>query len=213
MTLPSPAPPRRLRPDRRRDAIVDAALAVALRKGLASTTVRDVAAEMGTSSGLVHHYFASMDDVLAAACEKAAARDLDQSADTMRRAHDPVAALRGFFRTYAPVEGDWAFQLWLDAWAEAARRPALQETSRRLNLAWVALLQTSIEAGVAAGVLRCPDPRAAAWRIVSLLDGLALQLVAHPTTLRRREVIAWATASAERELGLQPGALTAAPRD
>ena len=54
-------------PADRRDAIVAATVSVAVRKGLASTTVRDVATEMGTSSGLIHHYFASMDDVLAAA--------------------------------------------------------------------------------------------------------------------------------------------------
>ena len=54
----------RMSPDRRREAIVDAALAVARRKGLAGTTVRDVAHEMGTSSGLIHHYFDSMDEVL-----------------------------------------------------------------------------------------------------------------------------------------------------
>jgi AcrR family transcriptional regulator len=198
---------RRLQPDRRRDAIVDAALAVALRKGLASTTVRDVASEMGTSSGLVHHYFASMDEVLAAAFEKAAARDLETSAAAMRDAADPPSALSRFVRTYAPVDGDWAFQLWLDAWAEAARRPALQATSRRLNLAWVALLQATIEEGVATGHFRCADPRGAAWRIVSLLDGLALQLVAHGTTLRRDEVAVWASAAAERELSMEPGAL------
>ena len=40
-------------------------------------------------------------------------------------------ALAAFFRTYAPADADWAFQLWLDAWAEAARRPAIQATSRR----------------------------------------------------------------------------------
>jgi AcrR family transcriptional regulator len=198
---------RRLAPDRRRDAIVDAALAVAVRKGLGATTVRDVAAEMGTSSGLVHHYFGSMDEVLAAAFEKAAERDLEASASAMAVAADPVAALRTFFETYTPVDKDWAFQLWLDAWAEAARRPALQATSRRLNLAWVALLEDTIRAGVDFGSFRCPDPRAAAWRIVSLLDGLALQLVAHGGTLARDEVNAWAARSAERELDLRPGVL------
>jgi AcrR family transcriptional regulator len=200
---------RRLPPDRRRDAIVDAALAVALRKGLASTTVRDVAAEMGTSSGLVHHYFGSMDDVLAAAFARAAERDLQQSAAAMQGASTPPAALTQFLLTYAPVDGDWAFQLWLDAWAEATRRPALQATTRRLNLEWVALLQATIEDGVEVGAFRCRDARGAAWRIVSLLDGLALQLVAHGTTLRRSEVIAWATEAAERELALEPGTLRA----
>jgi len=51
----------RMSPDERRAAILDAALTVMQRRGIAATTVRDVAAEMGTSSGLVHHYYASMD--------------------------------------------------------------------------------------------------------------------------------------------------------
>jgi AcrR family transcriptional regulator len=199
----------RLSPADRREAIVDAAIAVALHKGLASTTVRDVAAEMGTSSGLVHHYFASMDDVLAAAFERVAEQDLAASVTAMAAASSPLAALRVFFRTYAPADKDWAFQLWLDAWAEAARRPAVQATSRRLNLAWQELLARTIRAGTADGSFRCADPAEASWRILSLLDGLALQLVAHGTTIARRDVVAWASAAAERELGLERGALRA----
>jgi AcrR family transcriptional regulator len=198
---------KRMTPDQRREAIVEAALDVAVRKGLASTTVRDVAGQMGTSSGLIHHYFGSMDDVLAAAFERVAAQDLGLSAQAMGEASSPVEALRVFFRTYTPADKDWAFQLWLDAWAEAARRPAVQATSRRLNLEWKGLLERTIRAGVGAGTFSCGDPGAAAWRILSLLDGLALQLVAHGTTISRGEVVAWATGAAEGELGLAPGML------
>jgi AcrR family transcriptional regulator len=196
-------------PKERRDAIVAAALDVAVVKGLASTTVRDVAAEMGTSSGLIHHYFTSMDDVLAAAFELVATQDLGLSERLMAEASSPVEALRIFFRTYTPADKDWAFQLWLDAWAEAARRPAVQATSRRLNLEWQALLERTIVAGVGSGVFICADPAGAAWRILSLLDGLALQVVAHGTTISREDVVAWSTAAAERELGLAPGTLGA----
>lgn len=196
-------------PDRRREAIVSAALTVAVRKGLASTTVRDVATAMGTSSGLIHHYFDSMDDVLAAAFEQVAQQDLQLSAQLMGEAGDAVAAMRVFFRTYTPADKDWAFQLWLDAWAEAARRPAIQATSRRLNLEWQGLLERTIRDGVAAGAFRCNDPSGSAWRILSLLDGLALQVVAHGTTISRADVVAWATGAAERELGLGAGALAA----
>lgn len=197
----------RMAPGARRVAIVAAALAVARRKGLASTTVRDVAAEMGTSSGLVHHYFESMDDVLAAAFELVAAEDLRLTAASMAGASEPADALMRFFRAYAPAEADPAFQLWLDAWAEAARRPALQATSRRLNLAWHALLEETIRAGVATDRFRCADPVAAAWRILSVVDGLALQVVAHGTTITRQDAFAWAAGSAERELGLPAGSL------
>jgi len=198
-------------PDQRREAIVAAALEVAVRKGLASTTVRDVAAEMGTSSGLIHHYFESMDEVLAAAFERVAAQDLEVSARLMAEAASPVEALGVFFRTYTPADKDWAFQLWLDAWAEAARRPALQATSRRLNLEWQALLERTIRQGAADGSFACQDPSGAAWRVLSLLDGLALQVVAHGTTVTRDDVIAWSTAYAEVELGLGRRTLTAGP--
>lgn len=186
---------------------MDAALAVARDKGLAATTVRDVAAEMGTSSGLIHHYFASMDDVLAAAFERVALLDLVRSADLVAGAGTPRDAMRAFFSSYTPADNDWAFQLWLDAWAEAARRPAVQATSRRLNLAWQELVAGIIRDGVADGSFRCADPSAAAWRILSLLDGLALQVVAHATVISRAEVVDWATGAAESELGLTAGAL------
>ncbi len=63
--------------------------------------------------------------------------------------------------------------------------------------------------GWRAGAFVSADPAAAAWRILSLLDGLALQVVAHGTTISRVDVVAWATGAAERELGLRTGVLAA----
>jgi len=197
----------RMSAERRRDAIVDAALSVARRKGLAATTVRDVASEMGSSSGLIHHYFETMDDVIAAAFERVAGQDLVETEALLRDAGDPTEVVRGFLSSYAPVGEDWAFQLWLDAWAEAGRRPALREVSGRLNLAWAAMLERAIRAGVADGEFRSDDPAGAAWRILSVVDGLALQVVAHQTIVDRSDMLAWASLAAERELGLTPGTL------
>lgn len=197
----------RMNPDDRRQAIVDAALAVALRKGLAATTVRDVAAEMDTSSGLIHHYFASMDDVLAAAFEHAAAADLALTVAAMDSATDPIGKLIAYLVSYTKVDQDWAFQIWLDAWSEASRRPALQRASVGLNVAWQQLLVKTIESGIEQGVMTCSDPEAAAWRILSLQDGLLLQVVAHRTIFDRLTVSDWVARIAELELGLAEGAL------
>jgi AcrR family transcriptional regulator len=194
-------------PVERRAAIVDAALAVMIRQGIAATTVRDVAAEMGTSSGLIHHYFGSMDDLLAEAFDRVASDDLARTVDAIGVIEGPVERLAGFFSSYTRADEDWAVQLWLDAWAEAARRPALQQTSRRLNEAWQALVADLVRDGVRSGVISCDDPGAAAWRIVSLLDGLALQVVAHGDLVGRDDANAWARESAEVELGLPRGAL------
>lgn len=196
-----------MEPTERRELIVDAALAVMLRKGLAGTTVRDVAQEMATSPGLVHHYFASMDDLLAKAFERAAVQGLERTRAAVDAADDPAGKLRAFFATYIRAEQDWAFQLWLDAWAEAVRRPPLQITSRRLNVAWQQLLVAVIDTGTLSGVFVTVDVEGAAWRILSLLDGLALQTVAHGVALDRESVLTWSVAHAEHELGLPVGAL------
>lgn len=197
----------RMAPAARRDAIIAAALAVALRKGFASTTVRDVAAELQCSSGLIHHYFSSMDEVLAAAFERAAGHDLADTDAAVAAAGTPAGRLSAFFASYARVDQDWSYQLWLDAWADAVRRPALGETSRRLNTAWQQLLLRIIRDGVVTGAFRCPDPDATAWRLLSLLDGLSLQAVAHRGLIDRATVLAWTVSVAEDELGLDRGSL------
>ncbi len=197
-----------MEPEQRRARIVEAALAVMLRKGIAATTVRDVAAEMGSSAGLVHHYFSSMDDLLATAFDQAASLDLETTRSALGSLDDPVEQLRAFFATYIRADQDWAFQLWLDAWAEAARRPALQATSQRLNVAWQQVLSGVIAAGTLSGDFTCPDPDATGWRILSMLDGLALQTVAHRVALDRSAVLAWSISYAESELGLAVGTLS-----
>ncbi len=198
----------RLTPDARRQAIVEATLAVASRKGLATTTVRDVAAEMGTSSGLIHHYFDTMDDVLAAAFEQAAGGDLAEARIDVEAATDAVEQLKTFLASYSPTQADGTMQLWLDAWSEAARRPALQAVSRRLNLEWHDLVVGILRRGDSEGTFRCPEPEPAAWRILSVLDGLALQVVAHEGLVSRADAVGWAASAIESELSLERGHVT-----
>lgn len=197
----------RMDPMARRARIVDAARTVALRQGLARTTVRDIAAEMGSSSGLLHHYVDSMDGLLAEVFELVAREGLQTTRAAVEASHSPRQALTAFLSTSLRPGHGTAFQLWLDAWAEAARRPELAATSRRLNIEWQRVLAEVIEAGVASGDFRCADPESAAWRLLSLLDGLVLQMVAHDIPFGSDEVISWVAGSAERELGLAPGTL------
>jgi AcrR family transcriptional regulator len=194
-------------PEQRRAAIVAATVRVMLRQGIAATTVRDVAAEMGTSSGLIHHYFGSMDDLLAEAFEQVASRDLAASVRAIEGTSDPVTRLGVFFATYNRADEPWSMQIWLDAWSEASRRPALQRTSRRLNQEWQRLVARLVRDGIAAGRMSCPDPEALAWQVISLLDGLALQSVAHADLLTLDDASTWGRQYAESALGLSADAL------
>ncbi len=182
------------------------------RQGIAGTRVRDVASELGTSSGLIHHYYDSMDELIAEAFAEEARADLNSVVASINEAGDPLDRLMRFFDTYdrgmSDADGDLGMQIWLDAWAEASRRPALRKTSRALNEEWQRVLAAILRAGVAAGQMSCVDPDASAWRILSLIDGLVLQRVAHGDLLSREQIDGWSRLAAEAELGLRPGALT-----
>lgn len=197
-----------MNPETRREAIIEAAHAVAVRKGLAATTVRDVAKQMGTSSGLIHHYFDSMDELLTTVFEKVATADLETTKAEMDRAATPTAKLAAYFAAFVDPRNDEVHQLWLDAWSEAGRNETLRKTSRTLNLEWQRLLSEVIRTGITNGEFDRVDPEEVSWKALSLLDGLSLQLIAHPTVLERGTAARWAANSMELDLGLRPGALS-----
>lgn len=197
----------RMSPEERREAIVAATLRVMRRQGIGGTTVRDVAAELGTSSGLIHHYFASMDDLIAEAFARVAGHDLAATRESLSRARDAVERLRLFLDAYARTEENSVMQIWLDAWSEAARRPAIQRISRHLNEEWQAVLAATIREGVEQGTMTSAEPAVAAWRILALLDGLMLQAVAHGSSVSFVDANIWSRTGAELELGMPSGSL------
>jgi AcrR family transcriptional regulator len=61
---------RALQADRRRIQLIDAALKLFAERGFKGTTIADIATATGTAHGLVYHYFASKDDLLADILER-----------------------------------------------------------------------------------------------------------------------------------------------
>jgi TetR/AcrR family transcriptional regulator, transcriptional repressor of bet genes len=67
---PERKPFRRIGPDQRREAMIDAMLALIAEEGLAAATTRAVAARAGVTPGLIRHYFDSKDALLSAAYQR-----------------------------------------------------------------------------------------------------------------------------------------------
>ena len=197
----------RMKPDDRRQAIIDATIAVATKKGLSATTVRDVALEMGTSSGLIHHYFESMDQLHSEVFSTVATADIDATRAKMELHDSATGQLAAYFAAFTDPDADEAFRFWLDAWSEAARNETIRRASREMNIQWQNLLAGVIEAGIESGEFVEVDVKAISWKALSLLDGLELQIVAHPTVLTRSDAARWAAESIEHDLGLSEGAL------
>ena len=184
---------RRLRADRRRELILQAARSVILAKGLPATSVREIAVAAGVSSGTVTHHFASIDDILAAVLRAETERvrgELWAEASRRDAALDALLALAdGLLVQRREVREYWS--LWLDFWARAAHDPALARWQSERYRTWRQLIRDLIAAGVESGEFRPLDPEAAAVEIVALIDGLGIQAFFElgqvtPATARRR---------------------------
>jgi len=207
---------QRADPDERRKAILDAAAAVVVERGLSDTRVTDVAERVGVSHGLVHYYFPTKDALVTATMRHLAEADILRLRKAIAAEPTAAARLQRLLRVAVPTAATrdgWV--LWVDAWSVALRDRAVREVHEELDAAWSQALQEVICEGVANDEFRCADPTRSADRLCALIDGLILRLVlGHKGVTRayvleslqqaaEREVRATATATAVRSRGLQ----------
>ncbi len=120
-----------MQPIRRRQ-LIEATIAAIHAHGLGETTVARISAAAGVSSGIVHHYFAGKDALLAATM-RALLADLRASVAARLADADDARA-----RVAAIIDGNFAHRqfapetvtAWLAFWAEVPHSPALARLQR-----------------------------------------------------------------------------------
>ncbi|MFI9630605.1 TetR/AcrR family transcriptional regulator [Streptomyces sp. NPDC052042] len=191
-------------PEERRREIIDAALTLADTLGLDRITSRDVANKLGVTSGLIHHYFPTVDDLVVAAFTQTASAQNDQDEDACRNL-PPTDALRALLQRSLSM-GSANARVWMSAWVAAPRRPELAREVDRQMIAGLETLTDLLRRGHDADVFRVPDPAASALRILVLVDGVLVQVsMRSETTYGDVHALVWDTV--EREVGLPGGSL------
>jgi AcrR family transcriptional regulator len=186
--------------------ITDTASALAVSEGLDKVTAKSVAGVLGVFPGLVTHYFATADELVAAAFAHAVTAERDEVFGHAALAGRPVGQLRRLLEAWLHRDRDPVSLLWLDAWQASRRRPALMaEVGRQMN-ADLDRLSAVIADGITAGDFPVERPGEPALQILSLIDGLSVQ-AATRETLDYTAVRAMAIATTERLLALPPGTL------
>ncbi|MBA2640462.1 MAG: TetR family transcriptional regulator C-terminal domain-containing protein [Nocardioidaceae bacterium] len=191
----------------RREEILAATVELIDTGGLAGARVKDVAAALGISAGLVFYHFDTKDKLLAAAFRHAVEKDLRRLERAIARASDPVDRLRRILALYGPQGSAPGWRLWIDAWALAQREPAIRRVLRHLDEQWASGLHETVLAGVRSGHFSCPDPAASVARIGATLDGLSVAALVY-RTVTRTQLRTWVREAAAREVGLDPSLLT-----
>ena len=162
----------RLQPDARRAALIEATLRCLRREGRDGLSARRIGAEAGISIGLINHYFPSKDDLVAAAYETLAERQLAMLLEAAGDG-DPVARLRGFIAAYFGPEilDRGVLRAWIVFWAMAFESEAVRAAHERSNGAFQAALR-GLLADARGEPGEMPHLAGRATELSALLDGL-----------------------------------------
>ena len=198
--------PRRRKAEERRAEIVECAADIAMAEGTSSVTMQRVAAELEVYPGLISHYFATADDLVAAAFSTATTQALDEAMEVAAAENNSLDSMRALIRHMVGVERDTEAILWLDAWHASLKRPALEVAVATSMQAWIDRLVELADAGVATGQFVVQDTRRASLRILAVVDGLTVQAVMR-SSMDYSAVHSLLAETAERELGLPEGSL------
>jgi TetR/AcrR family transcriptional regulator, regulator of biofilm formation and stress response len=163
-------PTRQVRGERRRQAILEAALRLISQHGVGALTHRAVAEEAGVPLASTTYYFDSLDELLEGALQlfvDEEATRLTALAERLQGQELPPVEIARLFQ--AELEPDAAqFELYV----EAARRPSLREVARSSIEMYARVAATALSA---AGLDEpAIDPRA----FVALFDGYGLHRIA-----------------------------------
>ncbi|MFN6548360.1 TetR/AcrR family transcriptional regulator [Mycolicibacterium nivoides] len=183
-------------PQQRRQEMLEGAMAITNRDGLASVTLSRVASELGVTPGLVTHYFSTADQLAAATFTAAAEADLVEVFAVVEST-PPGQRVRVLIDTVLDVSTIEAKALWLDAWTLGRWNRLIAEELRRFDIEWRRGATSAIEADAGVCRLRVTDAAAAGTRLMTMLDGLVGQCVARSVPLEEVRHIARSYAVAE----------------
>jgi AcrR family transcriptional regulator len=188
MPTPTTAPAARPRrrpgrppgPDARRperlEQILEAACRAILDRGFPATRIADIAAAARVSTGTVHYYFATKDEVLVAALKWASGRlfaRIEHPGDD-----GPSARLARLLAVSVPYPGPAReeYVLWIELWLRVLHQPDLLPECEAISAQWRGYFHDVVRRGVEAGAFApAADADEVAERLVAFVDGVGFE--------------------------------------
>ena len=143
--------------DKKRQAILEAALALAASIGFAGITARKLAEKMGAATGTIHHHFSSLEELKNEAIqyhfEITMADDL--------RATQGLTAYQALLQLLLPsnfINREFEGRIWMSAEDEMWRNPKLKQTYSKAMVIFIEQLEMLIQKGVESGVFKLSEP-------------------------------------------------------
>lgn len=172
--------PRVVDAEQRRTELVELTAREVARVGLDGVTLREVAKLGGWSTGIVSHYFVDKRDLLLATFRSRADIAGRQTEALVAAGHGPLDA---FVEAVLPLDDERLlnWQVWLAFWGAAVGDPELSAAQRDRHGTFHTGLVRALRAERTAGRLRDGlDLDHEALRLITVLDGIAVQVVFEP---------------------------------
>jgi AcrR family transcriptional regulator len=184
--------PKEVDHDERREELLEAVWRVIVRDGIEGTTIRAIAKETGWSTGVLSHYFADKDEIIASALRLAYERIAtrwDEKLDGLTG----VSALYELVVDNLPLDDERKLetQLLMNYWSMMIRGHDLTARPRRRGPLLIDLLTRFVREGQEAGEIRRDEaPEDIAERLLGLIDGFSLHGLLNPDRLNDERQIA-----------------------
>lgn len=167
--------------ERRRQAILDAAMEVFIGKGYQVATINDISGRAGLSVGALYRYFPTKGEIMLALVEERLGRTPELFARLTEDVSDPwerlercIAIFANALRVRHPGTGRLLLVTMAEAVQDGEVRRGLHHRFRDL----IAYMQNIIADGVAQGLFRTDvDPMALATLLLCTADGVAVYWV------------------------------------
>ena len=193
----------------RRHEILEATCDVVAERGFRDLRIADVAKRAGYSTGTVHYYFDSKNELLKEAFRFQSEQSRVRRLGFIDDVDDPVTRLRRMADGYVPSSPVTirAWRVWLELWVSELGDVTLGNINDVYYGDWRASVLATVEAAKEQGLLWIDDPVAFSDIYVSMLDGLAIQALIgseHMTVERMRQTCTAFIDSALPVAGLTP---------
>jgi len=172
MSTSSTPRPKRMPPEQRERAILDAAVGLARQGGIAGLTVRTVAAAAGVTPALVAHYRPSMDAFVAEVFGAIVGAEREEVVAVGRAGTGLRARITRVVETLLDGDRDDVTLVWVQAWAAGARNEELAARVRLEMDLWQQDLERIVAEGVAAEEISPERAEGVAWLLLATVDGM-----------------------------------------
>ena len=163
----------------KRQALVEAAFRTLAEKGFDNTRLADIARTAGVAPSLLSYYFSHKDDLLLEATRYSIDGFYTEQVEAMQQAADPMRRLEIAVGCAIPSgPDDPAWIVLYEFWTKAIHNSALRSLADLIHSRTQALFVQVIDEGCVSGRFRpVSSPATIAQTVISMIDGLTLQVV------------------------------------